>query len=359
MSVNLSIDPTVAKLYTSTERKQDSTPRNYLGMSSMGEPCDRKLWHDFRQAKPSHFPAKTLFAFADGHYSELITSERIKAIDGVTLIVENDQGEQIGYVDFGGHFRGHMDGQMLGVLGAPNKWHVWEHKCSADKTYKRFIKSLETLPEKEVLEAWNLKYYAQAQLYMHYSKIDRHYLTVAQAGSREYQAARTDYHKATAERLSERAGDIIASDKPPEKITLKTDSFECRFCDYKEMCHGTALPAPHCRNCIFSYPVVDGSDRAQWNCQRFSRPLEKQEMHNKCAAHLYIPKLLDNTAEMTGANRENNTISYANKETGEIFTNGEGKGCYSSKELHDCHVNLWGDPVVNEIKKELGGVVKR
>ena len=358
MSVNLSIDPTIARLYTSLERAQDTTPRNYLGMSAMGEPCDRKLWYDFRQLTRPKFAAKTLCAFADGHYSEDVTAERLKAVEGITLEVDNGEGEQIGFVDFGGHFRGHMDGQILGVSEAPKVWHVWEHKCSAEKTYKKFTKALETLPPAEVLEAWNLKYFAQAQLYMHYSGMKRHYLTVSLAGSREYSAVRTKYQAHVGERLKDRASDIIASNKPLDKITLKTDSFECRFCDHKPICHSNEIPAPHCRTCIFSYPIVNDSEAAQWGCSRYKRKLERAEMHSKCDGHLFIPALLENVAEMQQADRERHAIEYVNKKTGELFWNGSHVGAYSSRELRIADFKAVGDKTINEIKETFGAEIK-
>lgn len=340
------------RLYAAVEAHQNRKPRNYLGMSSLGEPCDRRLWLDFRQAKPSDFPAKTLAAFEDGHYSEDLTAERLRLINGVRLITHNDHGEQIGFVDFGGHFRGHMDGQILGLSQAPSKWHVWEHKCSSEQTYKRFRKLLDTMPEKEVLEAWNYKYYAQAQLYMLYAKSDRHYLTVALAGSREYQAARTEAKPSIGKRLRERARDIIASDKALDKVTEKIDSFDCKFCSYKEQCHGTELPTPNCRTCIYSYPVIDGSADAKWHCQRYKQNISPDELAIGCTRHVYIPQLLENIAKLDSVDRHAGTITYKNAATGLVFTNGDAKGAYTSRELFDGPPAIFGEPLAQQLKEQ-------
>ena len=42
-------------------------PRPYLGMSSIGESCSKKLWYRFRHAAREEFDADTLKRFADGH----------------------------------------------------------------------------------------------------------------------------------------------------------------------------------------------------------------------------------------------------------------------------------------------------
>jgi len=354
MSVNLSDDPTILKMMETSERLQDKTPRSYLGMSSMGEDCDRKLWNDFRQVSLNWFPAKTLYAFEDGHASEEITAFRLKDISGIELVTHTALGEQIGYVDHGGHFRGHMDGKIKGLEQAPEKWHVWEHKCSSQTTFNKFVKLTQTLPPNEVLKKWNPKYYAQAQLYMHYSGFDRHYLTVALAGSREYKAVRTSLNKREAKNLVERAGDIIASDKPLDKISENADHFNCKWCNYAGMCHGTELPQSNCRTCLHSFPIQEGIN-GHWYCDRFMQRIEPdKQKQTDCAAHLYIPRLLKNVGELKHVDTDGRAITYTNKLTGKEFVNGPGLDQYESNELMNLDAALIGDTMSDTLKKTFG-----
>lgn len=353
MTVNLTEDANILRMYESAEITQDRSPRYYLGMSSMGEDCDRKLWFDFRQVKLNWFPAKTLYAFADGHYSEDITADRLNAIPGIKLTVDDGTGNQFGYEDFGGHFRGHMDGKIIGISQAPEKLHVWEHKCSNQKTFNKFVKLRQTEEHKNVLEKWNPKYYAQAQLYMRYSDLDRHFLTVALAGSREYSAVRTERKKRVGERLRNRAGDIIASDKPLDGISDNPEYFECKWCNYKGLCYGEDIPRANCRTCIYSYPIVSG-EGAQWHCQKFGANFSKSDYLQDCTSHLYIPKLLSHFADIVTVDRDKSCITYRSRLNGNEFINGPLLDQYLSIELANMPAPMIGEVIVNDLKATFG-----
>ncbi len=86
MSVNISECPTLRAMRDVQEKHQGGqTRRGYIGASSLGHSCDRKLWYDFHFASENKFTSKTLFAFADGHYSEWLTAKRLREIPGITL----------------------------------------------------------------------------------------------------------------------------------------------------------------------------------------------------------------------------------------------------------------------------------
>ena len=81
----------------------DRMPRGYLGMSSIGDACERLLWLKWRWASIEKFDAGTLWRFADGHLSEDVIAARLRAIPGVMLIAEAESGGQIGFVGVKGH----------------------------------------------------------------------------------------------------------------------------------------------------------------------------------------------------------------------------------------------------------------
>jgi hypothetical protein len=357
MAVNLSADPTLLKMMEIEEAQQDTSTRPYLGMSSMGECCDRKLWNSFRRVKLPKFGAKTLYNFQDGHYSEELTAQRLKRIPGIKLITHTSSGEQIGFTDHGGHFRGHEDGEITGIEQAPNKPHVWEHKCVSGKVFNRFESLKEKLDSGDVLENWNFKYYIQAQLYMHYSKRDRHYLTVALAGSREYAAVRTRANKTMAKNQIERAKDIIVSDSPAIKISESPQNFECKYCDYSGLCHGTEKPLISCRTCIHSFAVTEGSG-GRWYCEKFKTFITPADENKECNSHLIIPNLISNIAEFSSANCEAETITYINRATGEEFTNGKGLDHFTSEEILRTPNNMLGDSVVNDLKETFNAKIE-
>jgi len=55
-----------------------------------------------------------------------------------------------------------MDGVIKGVFIAPDTWHVWEHKSTAEKGYRALTRAIAKAGEKGALQAWNETYYAQA-----------------------------------------------------------------------------------------------------------------------------------------------------------------------------------------------------
>lgn len=230
-------DPTLQAMYKKIEQK-GREKRDYLGASLIGNPCPRQIWYQYNGFFAEPFSAETLMNFEDGHRTEDLTAKRLRMVDGIKLITHDENGNQLGFTALDGKFKGHYDGIITGLYQAPKARHIWENKCSAEKKYNEFIKIKAEVGEKKTLEKWNENYYAQAQLYMHFENIDRHYLTLAYAGGRKYQSCRTEYDGAVAEKHIERARKIIDAKQEPPRISEKKDFYLCRWCDFKDTCHG-------------------------------------------------------------------------------------------------------------------------
>ena len=232
-------DPTLNAMSAAIEAREASKPkRDYLGASSIGGECARQIWYQYNGFKSKPFNAETLMRFEDGHRTEELTAERLRMVEGVELYTHIDDDKPFGFTAMEGKFKGHYDGLIRGILQAPKTPHVWECKASGHKTFNQFKKLKDKLPEKEILENWNKKYYVQAQIYMHYAGYNRHYLTVAYAGGREYLSCRTNYKEDVALKYIDRARKIIDATDPPPQISDKPDFYICRFCNFKEICHG-------------------------------------------------------------------------------------------------------------------------
>lgn len=232
-------DPTLEAADRALEARAATQPRRaYLGMSSIGHPCSRKLWYDLNNPNPRPHDAATLKRFADGHASEAVMAERLRLVPGLTLETEDPNGNQWGFSDHGGRFRGHMDGAILGLLQAPKTWHVWEHKCVGEKKQAELVKLKAEKGEKAALKAWDEVYYAQACLYMHYSGMERHYLTCATPGTRTVVSVRTEHDPIHAAQLIEKAERILNARVPLAKISDDPAWWQCRLCDHAATCHG-------------------------------------------------------------------------------------------------------------------------
>ena len=272
------------------ERENSSTPRGWLGFSSAGD-CERKQDYRFSFADAEKFNAKTLKNFADGHRTEDLVIERLRLVSGVTVISHDpDTNRQIEVEDFNGHFRGHLDGEVLGLQQAPKTWHVLEVKCVGEANFRKFQKIKSAHGEKNTLKEWNEVYYAQHQLYMLYRGHKRGYLIVASAGGRDWDAVRTNLDKEAATFYARRAQRIIENrDLLPPRVSDNPSVPPCVWCEYKAICHEGKLPARNCRTCIFSEPRLNGG----WHCQKHEKTLSYNEQREGCIDQRYRPALIN------------------------------------------------------------------
>lgn len=351
-------DPTQAALNAAIQAANVAEkPRPYLGMSSIGEDCERRLWYGFRWCLPAGggFDAKALRNFADGHRVEDAYAAWLRQVPGVELYtVDPVTGQQFGFSDHGGHFRGHIDGAIRGLLQAPKTWHVWEHKAS-EKGTAELQKAKAEHGEKSALAAWHPTYYAQAQVYMHYAGMTRHYITVTSPGGRlPESSARTDADPATAARLIDKAKRVITAQNPPQRLSEDSTFYKCKWCPAAAMCHASALPDPNCRNCVHATPELDGDGR--WSCARWKQDIPQHAQHEGCPQHRFIPALLARWGEAVDASEAENWIEYKGKAG--TFRNGEwGPGSFTSAELAASTPELMRDEVFQAARLATGGVV--
>ena len=285
-------DPTLEAADKALEAVENAQPpRPYLGMSALGQPCERRLWYGFRWVNRQPFPAATLRLFRDGHRSEDLQADDLRRVWGVTLItLDPETGRQISVVAGDGHIKGHLDGRVFGILQAPKTEHVWEHKSVNDKKFKFLEDTKAKLGEKNALRVWNPVYYAQAVLYMHCTGLRRHYMTVSTPGVRRSTSVRTNADPQHAEELLEKAERIVDAREAPPRISDDPDNPECRYCDFSDVCHGGAEPGRNCRTCRLSLPSKGGA----WMCWKGDTgavaSVEAQRVG--CARHAYVSSLV-------------------------------------------------------------------
>ena len=307
-------DPTLAALDAVIESANDSRPRPYLGASQIGQPCSRALWFSFRWTTQRHIPAAGLRRIQDGFRGEAVLIDWLRKVPDIELWTVDPENEenQIGIVDCGGHFRGHLDGVIQGLKQAPKTPHVWESKICNESKFNKLRKLITEKGEKNALKEWDETYYAQAQVYMRGTELTRHYLTVATPGCRDIVSCRTAYNKTDAKALLKKAETIIAAERPPLKLSDNPAWWQCKFCDHHALCHGQAMPAVNCRTCAHSTATLDGD--AAWQCEHHHKPLDIAAQHAACPNHVWHPDLLANHAEAIGANPKTGAITFKRKD---------------------------------------------
>ena len=332
--------------------------RGYLGMSSVGHDCGAKLWYDFRFCTFPVFPADTLLKFADGHNSEDITAQRIRdAIPEMDFLTHKEDGEQFGFKDVFGHFRGHCDGVGSGFPEFEDgEWAIWEHKCSDRVVVNKLVRGIEKYGEDQALANWNFMYYVQAVLYMHYGNLKQHLMTVSHSGSRDYVQVITPANPSQAEQWITQAKFIITSAERPNRFREDPEYYQCKWCDHKDICHGDKAPEATCRTCIHLSPVVSGEE-GQWYCDKHNFNPTTKEQISACDHHLYIPSLLSNWADFEDADLTG-AIEYKNKATGNTFKNGRCAGDYLSSEIKALEdKTLIGNQHINELKEDFDATI--
>jgi CRISPR/Cas system-associated exonuclease Cas4 (RecB family) len=306
-------NPTLEAIDLVLEKKGAAAPaRGWLGPSSLGRKCERKLWYDFRGASRPGFSAAALKRFEDGHTQEAVQAKRLELVPGVKIT-----GRQLEAKLAGGHIRGHCDGVIEGLLEAPTTPHIWEHKSCETKKFQQLRKLLESTDEKKVLELWDDVYYCQAILYMDLFCYKRHFLTVSTPGGRESLSCRTNCNSEKAKKLKKKALEIVFAEEPPPRF----EGYYCNFCSHKNICLEKGTPEANCRTCLYSTPEENG----EWSCHKKVSPMKF------CRHHLFIPAIIN--SEQVGCDETDSDILYIDYEIGR---NSSGSGCVtdisSSKE---------------------------
>lgn len=217
------------------EQNEKEKPRNYVGASGIGGDCSRKAYYSLHGYKQK-FTADTLRKINDGHVTEDTIVKWLKMIPEIELYSQDGNGNQYGYSDIGGKYRGHYDGVIRGIPQSPNTWHIFEVKCVDEKYFKQVEKLKSEHGEENALKMWRPEYYAQAVTYMWYEKLTRHLTIVASAGGRKLLTIRTKQNHKYAKSLKEKAQRIIDSVEPPERIGDE-NYYKCKMCGFREVCH--------------------------------------------------------------------------------------------------------------------------
>lgn len=211
--------------------------RGYLGMSQIGKPCERALWLDVNGADRAPIEGRVARIFDCGNATETRVIADLRAAG---FIID---GEQDGFEDFDGRFRGHCDGVIHGVTKRP---HLLEIKSANDASFKNFKKNgLKSKPA----------YEGQMQCYMGYGGLERGLFVVENKNNQEIHTERVHFDRQRFEELQTKARRILTATEPPAKTG---DETECRFCDLRLSCDQPLQVDPPatggCQGCIHYRP---------------------------------------------------------------------------------------------------------
>lgn len=249
--------------------------RPYLGMSSLAEKCSRKLWYGFRLCAHKKVTPRINRLFGRGHNEEPIIQNDLRKAGVICLVDPNNQPE---FVHGNGHIKGHPDDRLRNLPDAPKTDHLGEYKTHNDKSFKDL--------KKRGLKTSKPVHYGQMVVYMHKWKLTRGlYIAVNKNDdARYYERISSDAEYA--DELLQKGVDIISTEIPPIRIG---DSrwFECKWCDFYEICHYGELPLKNCRTCHHG----DICDGGIWECSRYGIQISFGQQKLGCNSHIYLEGL--------------------------------------------------------------------
>ena len=328
----------ISALIDAAHERRQEPPRPHLGASLLGHPCDRYLWLNFRWAVQEEFSGRILRLFRRGQLEE---NQIVSDLCSIGIDIRQTGSKQL-RVDFGSHVSGSLDGIIeRGVPEAPSKRHIAEFKTHSKKSFDDL--------EKNGVEKSKPLHFAQCQLYMHGTEIDRTlYVAICKDDDRIY-TERIRYDKGVAQKLVERGHRIALADRMPEPLSADPSWYQCKFCPAHEFCHeGHITKEVNCRTCAHSTALADST----WKCERHDAdgiPVEFQR--TGCDSHVLHPDLVP--WQRKDSDNEWQAVYFVN---GKDIKNGDpAEGAYSSKELLANPVACTGgDEFVAQLRNEMG-----
>lgn len=230
--------------------------RSHLGVSTIGDPCARKLFFQFRWvARPKHH-GRIIRLFNRGHMEEgrfiamLLTA-------GFKVWQQDAEGNQFRISELGGHFGSAIDGIVVGCpdMPDPNQAILTEMKTHGDKSFKKLLK--------DGMKVSKPMHYAQVQVYMRKMGLAACLYIAVNKNDDEIYCELIPLDAAVADQFIDRGCKVVMAEEPPVGLSTKGASwFECKMCDFSDNCYRNEPPLVSCRTCSYSRVIEDGT----WKC---------------------------------------------------------------------------------------------
>lgn len=237
--------------------------RSYLGGSTIGDPCARRLWYGFRGYGHKAFPPRVRRIFQFGHMIEDYAIELLRGASGVTVLDRDPTtGKQFEAVLFGGHAKDHFDGLIKAPSILPTEgWHLLEIKSMNDKLWREC--------EKHGVAKSHPKYWVQMQKYMASETCRSRGVGYAVFYAINKNDCSILFELVPFEPmqwliLESTARTVIESAEPATKVASTPNWFQCKDCEHRPYCwDGAPITPRDCRQCRFSVAdTVNGG----WVC---------------------------------------------------------------------------------------------
>jgi hypothetical protein len=210
-------------------RDPEVNNRQYLGASSIGSECLRRVQFDWMV--DSIHPLRLRDIFYRGHVFEARTRAHLVAA-GFRFELAS---ERLRFAALGGLFRGHCDGILVGGPALPDGGYpcLWEHKALNGKNWRAIARA-------GVAKAFP-HYHAQVLIYQAYLGVTANpaVFTATNADTCERLHLLVPFDATRAQEWSDRAAGIIEATRAGELLPRVTDDPEdwrCKMCGHRARC---------------------------------------------------------------------------------------------------------------------------
>lgn len=251
--------------------------RKHLGVSIIGDKCSRKLWYAFRWCKLERFEPRMRRLFKRGHSEEEKFQDLLMWMGFFIREIDLDH-QPYKFSSVNGHYGGTGDNVML------LPWFRNDESFRILVEYKTHNKkSFTELKDKKLklgkpqhwmqMCGYGRAFNTQYGLYCAINKDDDDIY---------FEFLELDWNLAIL--MEKKAADIIGSQLPPPRISDQPSWFECRYCNFNEICHYNKTVEINCRSCKMAVPVEKG----EWYCNQWKAKIPKDAILKGCSQHVSI-----------------------------------------------------------------------
>lgn len=242
----------INEAYEKEEDKFPQKPRQYIGASIVGNPCDAYLAFVLRGFPDAKIGYRLRRIFRDGHRIEEDVIKDLKKTN--VKVMENDPytNKQWAYTLYGGHCVGHADGIVENKADESSM--LLEIKSMNDNKFKEF--------STKGVKYSHRNYYSQVQFMMGMSKMVECLFIAYNKNTSEYHSELVKYDEFHYYGLLARIELVLQGDA--RKISDKPSDWRCRGCFKREVCWEEREPEQTMKTCMNNTPTKDG----KWVCQK-------------------------------------------------------------------------------------------
>lgn len=230
---------------------------NRIGPSSIGTPCDRRIWLNYRWASVKPPSAKQVRIYQRGYVEEprIVAQLLVAGLDVDTVT-------QRRFSSSFGQFGGAADG-FISCLPETNRPALLEMKSASDKSFN-WVAS-------RGVEKGKHDHYQQMQQYMGAFNIHETLYVITNKNDEDIHAEVVTFNPEVYEADKARVERILVTNVMPEGVD------DCRWCDHAPYCHGNKPLHVSCRTCQHG-EVVEG----KWLCQLRKIELRLTDQKQAC-----------------------------------------------------------------------------